>query len=242
MSVLRALFAALFLFSPVSALAQQSDRPVLFLEQGDPFSREKIKALEREEIAPPPVEPGIDKVTFLKIEPPRSLKDRVDRLLHGLYTDIPPEFDHYGYEIRRYMAHIAGPDVLGNPPRLQEEIGNIRKAKIILEYWRRELNREIDEIETAIAADPNAPSSLLTTFKYNRGVVNAFLIECQSWIDNNEAVLQFLADNPESYAYKDPVFTFGEQEERLEFISLYKARLKAHKHITEYAPFMVMVY
>ena len=117
----RALLTALFLLSPSLALAQsQPDRPVLFLEQGDPFANDKIKALQREDVVPPPVEPNIEKVTFLKIDPPRSIKDRVNRLLHGLYTDIPPEFDHYGYEIRRYMAHIAGPNVLSNPERLQE--------------------------------------------------------------------------------------------------------------------------
>ena len=52
-------------------------------------------------------EPFFKEVTFLNLEHPRTFQGRIDRLLYGIYTDVAPEYDHFGYEIRRYMAGVG---------------------------------------------------------------------------------------------------------------------------------------
>lgn len=192
----------------------------------------------------PPMEPSFPETKFLKLDPPRNLQERIDRLLHGVYTDIPPEYDHYGYAIRRYMSHVGGPHVLGNPHRLQKELKNIRRAKIVFDYWNRELSNELAEIELELENGKDISSRARTMFKYNQGIIRAFLIELRYWLINNEALLQFLSERRvgADYVYEDPVIEFEDNDDRLEFISLYKARQKALLNINEYAPFGQMVY
>jgi hypothetical protein len=205
------------------------------------FERMHRQQLEQNNYRPP-AEPKFDKVTFLKVEPPRTLKESIDHLLYGIYVDTPPEYDHYGYEIRRYMANIAGMDVLADPARIEQELANIANARIIYEYWRKDLSKKISDISKAIEADPSVSPTMRSTFKYNSGVVTAFLTECRAWIDNNEAVLKFLRERQGQYVYKDPIITFDEKQDRLDFQMLYKAQQKALTEINEYLPFMVMVY
>lgn len=190
-----------------------------------------------------PIEPSFPQVTYLKIEPPANLQQQIDELLHGIYIDIPPEFDHYGYELRRYMAHIAGPGVLPDPERLAAEVKNVRNAKIIFDHWRKDLQKKISDIEAALEADKGS-SSLITTFKYNRGIVHAFIIECKSWIDNNQKMLEFLNARTEAglYGYSDPIIIFVEPEDRQEFTAIYRAQQKSLAYINEYLPFRNMIY
>src|SRR4051812_43914435 len=49
----------------------------------------------------PPIEPNFIPVKFLKTTPPKTLQERIDRLVEGIKIDTPPEYDYYGYEIRR---------------------------------------------------------------------------------------------------------------------------------------------
>jgi hypothetical protein len=202
------------------------------------------KAL-RDELAldyAPPVEPDIPEVKFLKITPPEKLTERVEALMHGIYTDIPPAYDHYGYEIRRYMAHIGGPRVLGDRKRLVHELMNVRRAAIILQYWQDALAQEEKAIAALIEADTTMPSALVTTFKYNTGYTEAFFVECRGWIANNEALLTFLLNRQGAYAYEEPVITFDDEKDLTAFESLLDARERARGHINGYAPFAVMVY
>ena len=242
MKLIHALTLACVFLTPVSAMA--AGRSLHITERGaaGPVGDRQMQQLN--EHTPPVMEPKIDAVQFLKIEEPRSLKERVDTLLYGVYTDIPPEYDHFGYELRRYMAHIAGPEVLGDPIRLRAELANVKKAQIIFDYWRKDLITKIKAIEATIEADPSVSSSIRTTFKYNSGVVNAFLTECKSWLDNNEAVLKFLvnASEAEVYTYEDPLITFDTREDKNAFMSLFRAQQQSVKNINEYAPFMQMVY
>ena len=97
-------------------------------------------------------------------------------------------------------------------------------------------------MRTALESDSTIDAATRSTFKYNSGIAEAFMLEAQSWIDNNENVLKFLAENFDSYSFKDPIFDFYENSQRLDFISLYKARKKANERIVRYAPFRVMVY
>ncbi len=186
-------------------------------------------------------EPDIPKVKFLNMNPPRTMQERVDRLVHGIYIVLPPEYDHYGYEMRRYMAQIGNPAILRNYDDLQRQIKYVKNAQIILKYWKRELTKNIAEMGEEIERNPDFDSTR-SKFKYNRGVVNAFFIECQDWLDHNLNFLEFLSRIDGNYGMQDGVIEFDHAEDYRTFISLYNAREKARQHIIEYAPFALMVY
>lgn len=190
----------------------------------------------------PPAEPVFDKVTFLKLDPPRGLSERIERLIHGIYVDIPPEYDHFGYEVRRYMSAVAGPQVLGSQTNLKGQIKNIKTAEIILKYWREQHKKEVAAIEAKIEED-NASSSTRSSFKYHRGVADAFFIEAGSWTRNNQALLEYLVEiGPDAYKIKQEVFTFNDQNHFRKFAARFKAQQDALKEIQGYTPFRMMVY
>ncbi len=190
----------------------------------------------------PPAEPVFDEVTFLKLDPPRSMNERIERLIHGIYVDIPPEYDHFGYEVRRYMTSVAGPEILGSPVNLKGQIKNIKSAEIILRYWRQAHQKEIANIEAEME-EKGASSSIRSSLKYNRGIAEAFFVEAQSWTHNNRALLELLLKTgPQGYKFKSHVFTFNDQRDLKKFARLYKARQDALKEIHGYTPFRMMVY
>ena len=88
-------------------------------------------------------EPFFKKVTMMKLDPPLSVRERVDRLLYGINTDVPPEYDHYGYEIRRYMTDVGNIKIFDGPEFLVKQIKNVRKARVIAEYWKKHINNEV---------------------------------------------------------------------------------------------------
>ena len=190
----------------------------------------------------PPLEPEFKKVTYLELDPPRSLNERIERLIHAIYVDVPPEYDHYGHEIRRYMAKVAGPNVLNSKSNLQGQIQNIESAQTILKYWKAAHEKETADIEKIIE-ETDASSSTRQSFKYRRGVADAFFIEAGSWMNNNKRVLKYLHDlEPDSYEFKDPTFTFSGQRKLKRFLQLYDAQQRALKEIQDYTPFRMMVY
>lgn len=189
----------------------------------------------------PPTEPHILPVKFLKQDPSASLQERVNRLLHGIKVDIPPEYDHYGYELRRYMAHVSGPSVFNNPVKIKEELSNIKKANIVLEYWRKEILRENAEIAKLIQEN-NAPTNIRTGFKYNSGLALAFLSECQIWIQKNRELLEFLLESQGSYVFATDRFEFQTPADRNRFAGMFNAAVQARSYINEYVPFAGMVY
>lgn len=185
--------------------------------------------------------PGLAKVTFLQLEPPRTLDERIDRLVQGIAVDIPPQYDHYGYELRRYMADILNPAIFVSQKRLAQEVRNVKNAAIVLRFWKKALRAEMEAIEAEIER-VNAPSSTRSGFNYKKGIVTAFLVESQVWIDSNQKLLEFLLAIPRGYSYAPPLLSFKSSEDRKTFITLYGAREEAHKNITEYVPFAMMVY
>lgn len=190
----------------------------------------------------PPVEPYIPEVKFLKIEKPLAVSQMVESLLYGVYTDIPPKYDHFGYELRRYMAKVGSTDVLGNEQRIYDEMTNIRKARIVMRYWRDSLSSKISEIEKIIDENENTSSRVRSEFRYNRGIVHGFLADCQKWIDVNYEFLEFLQKKKLNYKYEDPMMIFGDGTDRTEFIALLNKRETARSKINEYVPFARMIY
>jgi len=190
----------------------------------------------------PPREPVFEKVRFLKLDPPSSLNERIERLIHGLYVDIPPEYDHYGYEIRRYMVSVGSPQILKSPKNIRGQIQNIKNAEIILKYWHEEHRKEIAVIENEIETRKASPSTR-SSFKYHRGVSDAFFIEAQSWMTNNRKTLEYLLEiGMDAYQYRAPSFLFNDKKHFTKYAALYKAREDALKNMQDYTPFRMMVY
>ena len=107
-------------------------------------------------------EPFFEPVKYKKIPPAGSLSERINHLVHGISIDVPPQYDPYGHEVRRYMASIGGPDVFSSREALQAEIANIKKAEIVMDYWIKQFRKEVKAIEAEIE-ERDAPSSTRTS-------------------------------------------------------------------------------
>lgn len=188
-----------------------------------------------------PIEPHFKEITFLNQPPPKTLTERVDRLVHGIKTDIPPEYDHYGYEIRRYMKSILTPQDLNSTLQLPRKIQNARTARIILDYWKKALGEERSAIQKELDKG-NVPSSLITTFRYNSGVIDEFIPDAYLWVDRNIEFLEFLQQNAGEYYVEYPFYEVPERAVRQRFQQLYSGRDKGLRRILQYSPFRAMVY
>ena len=189
----------------------------------------------------PPSDPLVPKVKFLKLDPPATMQERVDRLIQGIKIDIPPEYDHFGYEIRRYMASAGNEAIYKDRKRLEAELLNVQNARIVFSYWMVELRKEIQIIEAELEAKKDY-STTRSTLNYNRGIVDAFQIEAQSWLANNEELLKFLVENPGTYKLDKSRLVFQEAEAMQAFAALFKAREESRAHVNEYQPFSMMLY
>lgn len=229
------------------------NQPILKLNGRDtgnnPMLRNQLRLLEDmgDDVADgygfsPDREPTFSQIQFYKEKPITTLNGRIDALLHGVTVMLPPEYDLYGYEIRRYMAKIAGPKVITDRKRLAQEITNIRRARVVLDYWQKTLEKEIKEIESIIESNKDIDGSTRSSFKFKRGKVRAMMVEARSWIDNNENMLQMLFDNFGRYTFKEPSFDFRDRETLNKFASLFEARQKSLEIMHAYAPFRMMIY
>lgn len=188
-----------------------------------------------------PKEPVLPRVTFLDFDRPGHLQGQIESLVHGITIGLPPEYDHYGYELRRYMKSVGNFDIYKNNISLQEQKTNIAKAQIIFKHWRHKLNTDMRDIANRIR-DENGDSKARTTFKLNAGLIKAFMIEMQSWLNANEALLQFLDNSQGAYRLDGGEIGFESSGDRAMFASLYAAREKARQQIYKYDPFRIVVY
>jgi len=189
----------------------------------------------------PPSEPHFKKVKFLKQQPPKTLAERVDRIIHGIYIDIPPEYDHYGYEIRRSMKSILTPHDLNDPLLIPEKLENVRKARIILDYWKRELNKEMRELG-ALVDEQKTTINLKTTYRYNQRIVTEFIPVLYGWVDKNMQFLEYVRDINGEFYVNYPFYDIADKNKKREFQKLYNEREEALKKVITYSPFRAMIY
>lgn len=189
-----------------------------------------------------PREPNISQTRFLKYPPVTSLEERVDRLIYGIETDIRPEMDHYGYEIRRYMARVGNIEVFDDPEFLAKQINNVKKARIIADYWKKYTEKEVAEIEAIFDADDKIDLRVRTAFKQNRVTAQTFMISLKSWIDSNERLLMHIHQKPGLYEVDYPEVLIVVPTVRLDFYNYFVVRQSRLKDIQQYQPFALMVY
>ncbi len=190
----------------------------------------------------PPKEPVILEVKFKDIPILTSFKERIDRLTYGITAYIPPEYDHYGHEIRRYMAHIGNFKAYQDKDKLVEQLRNVKKAKVIKKYWQKHLKKEIDEIDNIIDSDENVSSVLRSSFSQNSSTARGFLLSLGLWLDANEEVLVFMYKNFDLITARYPSIIIPRARENLEFYNLVYNRQSTLKDIVEYTAYEMMVY
>ena len=186
-------------------------------------------------------EPRIIKMKYLQDKAPPGIQERISALLFGIQTDLPPEYDYYGYEIRYYMKSVGGPDVFKTKERLLEEMNNIEKAKVVAEFWKKDMESKADGIEKDFDDGTEDPS-LSGTFKFNRGKVNAFFVDLNNWLKRNEDLLVFAYHNFDNYTVEEPYLRFSKYEIINQCADLFKERYIALAKMKEYGPFNPMVY
>ena len=189
-----------------------------------------------------PAEPNLAKTRFLKYPPVTSLAERVERLVYGIETDIKPELDHYGYEIRRYMTSVGNVRLFEEPDYLIEQIRNLKKARIIADYWGMSITEEIADIEKILDEDNDIDLGTRTAFKHNKVAAQTFLISLKSWIDTNERLLIHINSKPDIYEVLYPEILILVPTARVEFYNIYATKQAKLKDIQRYQPFALMVY
>lgn len=189
-----------------------------------------------------PVEPTVPKIEFYKYDRPEHLQGRIESLLHGIKITLPPEYDHYGYEIRRYMKSVGNISIYQNRYAIETAIVDVEKAWVVFRYWREALLAEIEQLEVDLQKDPNASSKVKTLYNVNKIIVTAFIVEMQSWINSNDDLLKFLADNRKFYTFEQGRFLFKRREHAKRLVALFAAREKAKREMRKYFPFGAIVY
>ncbi len=237
------LTSALFLFGslhPVSAsdyfVSPDSGYEEVFM----PRLQSTSVFIDKDSILPD--EPNIAQVQFLKVPPVTGFVDRVNRLMRGITTDIQPEYDHYGHEIRRYMMHVGSVRIYEDRKFLIDQIKNVRKARVISDYWKKYLEEEMLEIQKSHEDTNEVPLSVRTAFKQNSLAIKTFLIVLQSWIESNQRLLMFVYDNPEIFDVEYPEVLVYSARERLDFYNLLSTRQTKLKDLKSYRPYEMMVY
>jgi hypothetical protein len=193
-----------------------------------PTMKDNIITIDNDNLPPP--EPNIVPVTFLQDTPPRGLLDRVNRLSHGIAVDIPPEYDQYGYEIRRYMSGV------GNVKIYTDE-----EARVIVRFWQQHLEKELGELE-ALINEQDSSSSVWTALKQNRQLTRSFIIDLQGWVDANERLLLKIFDLFGYVQLQYPELIFLRPHERIDFFNLYQIRQAKLNAIKKYQAFALMAY
>ncbi len=193
--------------------------------------------------AVPPLPRGTElpKVKYARTEPPRSIQVRVESMVNGITIDAPPEYDHYGYEIRRLMARVEDPEIYTDTERLMLELKNISKALIIYDYWRKHIEKEITAID-AFIAQRGASSTVYRTLKYNKGISKAFLAELKGWLVHDYALLEMLVKYQDLYTVENDVLYFKDYAHATRFIEIFNARNRAVERINKYQPFRDVLY
>ncbi len=189
-----------------------------------------------------PLEPNMGEVKFLEPPASNSLSERVNRMMQSITLDTRPEYDHYGYEVRRYMSRIGNIRGFSDRAYLFEQIKNVKNAKIVATYWARYLNAETTSIESLIENNHSVSPSVRSQFKKNDSVIKSFMIDLNAWIDTNEKLLTYIYKTMASYEVHYPEIIITTPEDRIEFYNLQATRQTKLVEIQEYTPFAMMVY
>ena len=187
-------------------------------------------------------EPNLPKFSFKRLPELNSFDERVSRLTQGIQQSIAPEYDHYGYEIRRYMTHDGNLQVFEDRDYLETQIKNVRKATVIVDYWKKYLEKELREVEDIIDTGDGVSFSNRTAFKQNKVIIRTFLISLRGWVAANERFLTQVYENMDAFDVYYPEVMISNNAIRVDFYNKLMLRQTKVNEMKAYRPFEIMVY
>ncbi len=186
-------------------------------------------------------EPSFPEIQFFALDPPKTMQQRVQSVLYGITIDLPPQYDHYGYDIRRYMTSVGSAEVLDNHERIAEELQKVEHAQKILEAWKQKNVELVAQVQQEVEQEDVDPV-LKQDFNLNRSKAAAFFIDAKIWLDNHRKMLEQLSHLRGEYYFEDSQLTFKNPEDMRKFAAAYEESLISIQAMHEYVPFRVMVY
>jgi len=186
--------------------------------------------------------PTIPKGQLKKLPALNSLDERIDRLTRGIQTMARPEYDHYGYEIRRYMAKSGSLEIYEDPEFIKQQVKNVRKAAIIADYWKEYLEKEVEEVEAIIEKGDSVSFANRTAFRQAQTVIRSFMISLIGWIDANERFLLSVYTNLDYLELYYPEVLISDKKIRIDFYNKLLLRQTRVNEMKNYLPFEMMVY
>ena len=188
-----------------------------------------------------PQGPNLPQITFYQFNKPQHLQGRINAMLHGVTILLPPEYDHYGYEIRRYMNNIANHGIYDDPATWQAQKKNIVRARIVFKYWRDDLEAHIRTLRRDVQ-DNKGTSKMYSTLEFNSSVLRAFMVEIQGWLTANEQFLDYIDRKRDVLNYQDGRLLISEKQALEDFLALYAAREEARRLVQKYDPFYQIIF
>ena len=171
----------------------------------------------------PPVAPRFVEIQYLKPKELSSLTERVSKLIYGVDIDVAPEYDMYGYEIRRYMVEVGNPQIYKDRDFLKKQIINVRKAKVVLKFWQQDIDQQMKDLDMEMDKQ-NASSSIRTAYRQNKTKVRSFMVDMTAWIDSNERLINYLYSREDLYYLDYPKVGFIRPPERIEYYNMLRVR------------------
>lgn len=189
-----------------------------------------------------PFAPIITKTTFVRLPDVVGIPARVKRVVEGVTEIIPPKYDHYGYEIRRYMQNVGDIRIYEDEDFLREQIVNVRRAGVIADFWKRQLEADLDELNALLDEQPEKYFSTKAMLKRHESEIQRFVVVLNSWITLNEKMLLLVFKEPDFYSVIYPEIIVSSGQEKVALYNLMNAKQTRLKDLKRYAPFAIMAY
>ncbi len=196
----------------------------------------------RDKNKPRPAIPYFPEVTYQRPPVPQTVSEQVSSVKYGIDIIIDPKYDHYGYEIRRFMVGVLNPEVYTDLEKINDELFNIEKAKIVAEYWSKHIRIEAKEIKENIEKSSASNNQVQRILGHNLATANIFFADLNQWIQSNKKNLDFLKEHYGQYGFEDPVIVFDDVKKQREFEDLLKDQQAKLDKIRAYGPFTNMPY
>lgn len=230
---------------PFSTLAKrnQMERPTFNTSYEDVFMP-KLGSnsifVDEDEI--PPNAPILAKARFVKLPEVQDIQNRVKRVVEGVTEVIPPKYDHYGYEIRRYMQSVGDARIYEDEEFLKEQIVNVRRAKVIADFWKQHLENELQSLKAELDQEPEKYLSTKTMLKRHEAEIQRFVVVLNGWITLNEKILLLIFKEPDYYSVIYPEVIISSAQDKVAMYNLMNAKQTRLKDLRLYQPFEMMAY
>lgn len=179
----------------------------------------------------------------MEFNPNASFSELLGRLLFGVTTDVSPEYDKYGHEIRRYMSNVGNMKIYSNRVYLYEQLKNAKKARAIADVWYKKTLEDFSSLEKVMASDKTLTFAEKSNLRKSKVEYLFFVRDLMAWIDSNVDMLDYLYNSVQgAYNVYYPVVKFDYADEGVDFYNFFAQKVLALKSIKKYHAFSQMIY